>query len=131
MDYDLLVKNGRIVDGSGMPSFQGDVAVRNGKIVELGRLSGSARRVIDAEGTEVSTDELLPVGIVEQRAQIALLDVQEALGGDVHLCRKLLHTEALPQPPSAQGFVDRSRSEGPLLDSKGKHHRVDPPTWLS
>jgi N-acyl-D-aspartate/D-glutamate deacylase len=34
MAYDLLVKNGRIIDGSGMPAFVGDVAVRNGKIVE-------------------------------------------------------------------------------------------------
>ena len=35
MAYDLLVKNGRIVDGSGMPAFMGDVAVRHGKIVEV------------------------------------------------------------------------------------------------
>ncbi len=54
MAYDLLVKNGRITDGSGMPSFHGDVAVRNGKIVELGKLGGSANRVIDAEGLVIA-----------------------------------------------------------------------------
>src|ERR671919_1762405 len=54
MAYDLLVKNGRIVDGSGMPSFRGDVAVSGGKIVELGRLSGPAKRVIDADGNVVA-----------------------------------------------------------------------------
>ena len=54
MTYDLLVKNGRIVDGSGMPSFHGDVAVSRGKIVELGRLSGSAKRVIDAQGNVIA-----------------------------------------------------------------------------
>jgi len=54
MPYDLLVKNGRVIDGSGMPAFQGDVAVKNGKIVELGKLSGPATRVIDADGLVVS-----------------------------------------------------------------------------
>src|SRR5438128_10639216 len=54
MVYDLLIRNGRIVDGSGMPSFHGDVAVDDGKIVELGKLSGAAARTIDAEGRVVS-----------------------------------------------------------------------------
>ena len=54
MAYDLSVKNGRIVDGSGMPAFVGDVAVRHGKIVALGKLSGPATRTIDAEGLVVA-----------------------------------------------------------------------------
>ena len=54
MAYDLLVKNGRLIDGSGMPSFRGDVGIRNGLIVELGKLSGPADRVIDADGLAVS-----------------------------------------------------------------------------
>ncbi len=54
MGYDLLLKNGSVVDGSGMPAFHGDVAVKNGKIVEVGKLSGSATRVIDAEGLVIA-----------------------------------------------------------------------------
>jgi N-acyl-D-amino-acid deacylase len=54
MAYDLLIKNGRIVDGSGMPSFRGDVAVKDGRIVELGKLSGPAGRTIDADGRAVA-----------------------------------------------------------------------------
>ena len=38
MAYDLLIKNGRIIDGSGMPAFRGDVGIRNGKIVEMGKI---------------------------------------------------------------------------------------------
>ena len=44
MAYDLLIKNGLVVDGSGMPAFRGDVGVRNGKIAEIGKLSGPGRR---------------------------------------------------------------------------------------
>jgi N-acyl-D-aspartate/D-glutamate deacylase len=54
MAYDLLIKNGRIIDGSGMPSFKGDVGVSQGKIAELGRLSRPATRVIDAGGKVVA-----------------------------------------------------------------------------
>src|SRR6516225_6498873 len=54
MAYDLLIRNGRIVDGSGMPSFRGDVGVKDGKIADIGKLSGPAKRTIDAEGRVVA-----------------------------------------------------------------------------
>jgi N-acyl-D-aspartate/D-glutamate deacylase len=54
MTYDLLIKNGRIIDGSGRPAFHGDVAVAKGKIVEMGRLNGGARQVIEADGRVVA-----------------------------------------------------------------------------
>jgi N-acyl-D-amino-acid deacylase len=48
MDYDLLVRGGRVVDGSGLPGYVADVGVRDGKIVDIGRLKGTAARTIDA-----------------------------------------------------------------------------------
>src|SRR5437660_1408472 len=54
MAYDLLIKNGRIVDGSGMPSFRGDVGVKDGKIVEIGKLSSPATKTVDADGRAVA-----------------------------------------------------------------------------
>lgn len=54
MAYDLLIKNGLIVDGSGMPAFRGDVGVKNGKIAEIGKLSSPAKKTIDADGRAVS-----------------------------------------------------------------------------
>jgi len=54
MAYDLLIKNGRIIDGSGMPAFRGDVGVKDGKIAEMGKLSGPAKRTIDAEGRVIA-----------------------------------------------------------------------------
>ena len=47
MAYDVLIRNGRIVDGSGMPAFHGDVGIKNGKIVDLGKLSGAAGQTIE------------------------------------------------------------------------------------
>ena len=54
MAYDLLIKNGLIVDGSGMPAFRGDVGTKNGKIVEIGRLDGPATRTINADGRAIA-----------------------------------------------------------------------------
>ena len=54
MAYDLLIKNGRVVDGSGAPSFRADVGVKDGKIVEIGKLSGPSTRTVDAAGLVVA-----------------------------------------------------------------------------
>ena len=52
--YDLLLKGGRIYDGSGMPSYNGDVAIRDGKIADIGRLNGGARRTLNVDGLAVA-----------------------------------------------------------------------------
>jgi N-acyl-D-aspartate/D-glutamate deacylase len=55
MAYDLLIKNGRVVDGSGEQSFMADVAVQGGKIVGVGKSNGAAaKRTINAEGRVVA-----------------------------------------------------------------------------
>src|SRR5262245_38489795 len=54
-NYDLLIRNGKIVAGTGNPWFQGDVAVRGDRIAAVGRVpTGSARREIDARGLVVA-----------------------------------------------------------------------------
>lgn len=50
MPHDLVVKGARIVDGSGMPGYYGDVLVDGGRISEIGRVDGPAKRVIQADG---------------------------------------------------------------------------------
>src|SRR3984885_14316983 len=54
MAYDLLIKNARVVDGSGEPSFQADVAVHQGKIAGVGKINAAASRTIDAGGRVVA-----------------------------------------------------------------------------
>jgi N-acyl-D-aspartate/D-glutamate deacylase len=52
---DILIRNGRIVDGSGRPAFAGDVGIANGRIVRVGgEPGGEARRTIDAAGRVVA-----------------------------------------------------------------------------
>ncbi len=51
---DLLLKNGTIVDGTGAPSYVGDVGIRDGRIVALGQVTESARQTIDATGLVVA-----------------------------------------------------------------------------
>src|SRR5436305_1759160 len=53
--YDLVVRNGTVVDGTGNPWFRGDVAVRGDRIVAVGRVPpGKAKREIDAKGLVVA-----------------------------------------------------------------------------
>jgi N-acyl-D-amino-acid deacylase len=54
MTYDLVVKNGTVIDGSGLPGYRADVGVRRGRIAAIGRIRERAREVIDADGHVVA-----------------------------------------------------------------------------
>ncbi|HEX3176128.1 MAG TPA: amidohydrolase family protein [Methylomirabilota bacterium] len=54
MAFDLVVKNGTVIDGSGLPRFRGDIGVRDGRIASIGRIRERAREVLDAEGHVVA-----------------------------------------------------------------------------
>lgn len=76
--YDLLITNARVVDGSGNPWVRGDVAVRDGRIVRIGRVApDTAAKVIDARG------QILAPGFI-----------------DVHT-----HVESIYSLPAAENFV--------------------------
>jgi N-acyl-D-aspartate/D-glutamate deacylase len=52
--HDLIIRGGTIVDGTGVAGYSGDIAVKDGKIVETGKVEGSARRTVDADGLMVA-----------------------------------------------------------------------------
>jgi len=53
--YDTVIKNGTIIDGTGLPRFKGDIAIRDGRIAKIGRVDAAeGREVIDAEGLIVA-----------------------------------------------------------------------------
>ncbi len=54
MAFDLLIRNGTVVDGSGRPRFRADVGIKGGKITEIGRIRAPAGKMVDAEGMVVA-----------------------------------------------------------------------------
>src|SRR5690606_39649813 len=53
-EFDLIVRGGTVVDGTGAPRRTADVAVRDGVVVEVGRVSGRAKQEVDADGAIVA-----------------------------------------------------------------------------
>ncbi len=54
MQYDILIRGGTVVDGSGLPRYQADVGISDGRIATIGKVEGGAHEVIDAEGQIVA-----------------------------------------------------------------------------
>src|SRR5271156_377929 len=54
MSYDLLIRNGTVVDGTGAPRYRADVAIADGRIAEIGKVPDGARKIIDASELIVS-----------------------------------------------------------------------------
>jgi len=54
MALDLVIRGGSVVDGSGKPRFGADLGIKDGRIVEIGRVSSTAARTIDADGLVVA-----------------------------------------------------------------------------
>jgi len=53
-EYDIVIRGGRVLDGAGNPWVLADVAIKDGRIVDIGRISGSGKKEIDARGRYVS-----------------------------------------------------------------------------
>ncbi len=58
-NFDLIIRNGTLVDGSGGPPYEGDLAIANGKIVGIGNVTGVSARELDAR------DKLVTPGFVD------------------------------------------------------------------
>jgi N-acyl-D-amino-acid deacylase len=136
MDYDLLIRGGRVVDGSGLPSYIADVGIKNGKVVDIGRLKGSAARTIDAAGLVVAPGfidhhthmdgQILwdPYGTCEPQhgvtsiimgnCGLALAPVKP--GGEEAIVKSFVRVEAIPRIALEKGVPWGWRSYGDYLD---------------
>src|ERR1700743_3990251 len=52
--YDIVIRNGRLLDGNGNPWVKADVAIKAGRFAKVGRIEGRGTREIDAQGDYVS-----------------------------------------------------------------------------
>ena len=72
--YDLIIRNGTIVDGSGMPRFRGDVGIARGKIATIGKVRESAGETIDADG------HIVAPGLIDAHTHMDAQVFWDALG---------------------------------------------------
>ncbi len=73
MDFDTIIKNGTIIDGSGLPQYDADIGLRDGKIARIGNLEDyAAETEVDAEGLFVTP------GFIELHSHASLAALQEA-----------------------------------------------------
>lgn len=87
--YDVVIRNGRVLDGAGNPWILADVAINNGRFARIGRVTGRGRREIDAKGKYVSPgwidmmdqsgSVLLRSGLAENKLRMG---VTTAIGGE-------------------------------------------------
>jgi N-acyl-D-amino-acid deacylase len=78
-DYDLLIRNARVVDGTGNPWFRADIGVRGGKIAAVGDLShDAAKRIVDAK------ERVVAPGFIDVHTHVEG-GVEKVPGGDNYL----------------------------------------------
>jgi N-acyl-D-aspartate/D-glutamate deacylase len=87
--YDIVVRNGRVLDGAGNPWIIADVAIKDGKFIKIGKVNGLGKREIDARGKYVSPgwiDMLDASGGVLQSNPLAesklMMGVTTGIGGE-------------------------------------------------
>lgn len=87
--YDLVIRNGRVLDGAGNPWIAAEVAIKDGRFVRIGKIAGKGKREIDATGRYVSPgwiDMLDASGSVLSKNPLAesklLMGVTTGIGGE-------------------------------------------------
>lgn len=97
--FDLVLRSGRIVDGTGNPWFTGDVAIRGERIVAVGRVTGKGKREIDARGLMIAP------GFIDMHAHSDYLLLED--GNAQSKIRQGVTTEVFGEGQSAGPFLGK------------------------
>ena len=131
--YDIVIRNGHLLDGDGNPWVNADVAIKDGRFVKIGRVEGRGKREIDARGDYVSPgwidmmdqsgEVLLKNGLAENKLREGVTSGDRRRGryaGPLGANRRLLQEARIPrdldefrhvlrQRPGARGSDGRCR----------------------
>ncbi|MBY0524363.1 MAG: D-aminoacylase [Gemmataceae bacterium] len=111
MPYDLVLKNGKIIDGSGNPWFVGDVAIRGDRIVAVGRIPPApAKREIDVKGLVIAP------GFIDMHSHSDFLVLED--GNAQSKVRQGVTTEVLGEGQSAGPYQGKLPPRGATIDGK-------------
>ena len=114
-DYDLVLRGGKIIDGTGNPWFAGDVGVRNQRIVAVGRIAaGRGRRELDVQGLMVAP------GFIDMHSHSDTLLLQD--GNAQSKIRQGVTTEVLGEGRSMAPRVGKLSPRA--IDIEGKVHQI-------
>lgn len=112
--YDLMIRNGRVVDGSGNPWFYGDVAVQRDRIVAVGKISEhEARKTIDAQGLVVAP------GFIDIHSHSDFLLLED--GHAQSKIRQGVTTEILGEGSSAGPYTGKLPSPSVIMRGTPRH----------
>ncbi|MEK6285425.1 MAG: D-aminoacylase, partial [Acidobacteriota bacterium] len=131
--YDLVLRNGRIVDGSGNPWYRGDVAIRGDAIVRVGpAITDSAARVIDVEGQVITPgfidihtharNGIFPVPTAENYVRQGVTTLIEGPDGSspVPLKPFLDRLEALPKSVNIGSFIGQGAVRAAVIGNANR-----------
>jgi N-acyl-D-amino-acid deacylase len=109
--YDLVIRNGKIVDGAGSPWFRGDVAIRGDRIVAVGRVPpATAKREIDARGLVVAP------GFIDMHSHSDYVLLED--GNAQSKIRQGVTTEVLGEGNSAGPFLGKLSPHSAMVNGK-------------
>src|SRR5213595_2292175 len=97
--YDVIIRHGKIVDGSGNPWFYGDIALQGDRIAAIGNVAGEARRLIDATGLIVAP------GFIDMHSHSDWVLFED--GNAQSKIRQGVTTEVIGESTSAGPFQDK------------------------